>query len=42
MKFRKVIINIETGLHDLNAAFFVQRVSEFSSEIQIQYGDMVK
>lgn len=41
MKFRNVIVNLEKGLHDLNAAHFVQQISEFSSEIQIQHGNLV-
>lgn len=41
MKYRKVIINLETGLHGLNAARFVQQVSELSSDIQIEYDNMI-
>lgn len=41
MKYRKVIIKLETGLHDLNAARFVQQVSELSSDIQIEYDNMI-
>ena len=41
MKFRKVIINLEKGLHDINAARFVQLASGFLSQIQIQYQNMI-